>query len=387
MNQTNFLDSLIVNIYQKAFNRGLLNNLPITYIDEPEIAQTILRNSEIFQKNYSFLESLSVGRLSTNGDEWKKRASLTQPFFAKYEERINEKQIKEIYSKHLKKFFNSGSEDLFQCFIDAAMEVIFIVFALPPNTAWPTATLHQIRGLLNLQQATAWGYGPSSQFSIYQKQLEQLCNEIGHIWSQDAQMAQFLHSLKKKAGFSQFDPVKELVQVFQAASETTASTLLWTVECLLRHPGARLNLIKSGSEERRDLFTKEVLRLFPPLPFVTRVCVQDFEQEKFNFKQGEVILVSIIGLHCHPTYWSSPVEFNTERPEFLNNSFQKSAYIPFLSGPRSCGGMRLANQELHSALDAILHLCKFGEYQEAVKIDYGITSRPGNRLEKYLSMR
>ena len=114
--------------------------------------------------------------------------------------------------------------------------------------------------------------------------------------------------------------------------------------------------------------------------------MQDDEIEGESIKRGDVLLVSLVGLHCHPDYWGSPSEFNSERAEFLNNTFDKAAYIPFLSGPRTCGGMRLANSELNSALKEILEICEFLDFAEPPKMSYGVMSRPANNLENYLKI-
>jgi len=326
-------------------------------------------------------------RLTANGEDWKVRAALTQPLFAKYSEKLDDQKIEEIYLRHLKNFFTSQSDDLFQALTDAAMEVIFLVFNLPAQTAWPSSILNQVRENLCLQQFLVWGNESQDQFSEQETKLQFLCHEIINAWAAEEGMSSFIASLQDKLGSAEVDIAKELIQVFQAASETTASTLLWSIDCLLRYPEIRKRLINDDKTVTPDLFLKEVLRLFPPLPFVTRSCSQETQVDGLLFKRDEVILISLIGLHTHPLYWSEPLAFKPDRSEFVNNSFNKSAYIPFLSGPRACGGMRLATQEILVALKVILNLCDFEPTSEPLTITYGVTSRPGAQLTPYLKLR
>jgi cytochrome P450 len=97
--------------------------------------------------------------------------------------------------------------------------------------------------------------------------------------------------------------------------------------------------------------------------------------------------LSLIGLHSHPAYWSNAQDFDPQRSEFREKSLDKRAYIPFLSGSRSCVGMRLAYQELFIALKIMLECIEFSDFNEPLKMSYGLTSKPSNHLEDYLTLR
>ena len=104
-----------------------------------------------------------------------------------------------------------------------------------------------------------------------------------------------------------------------------------------------------------------------------------------KFKKNESILISIVGIHTHPDYWQDPLVFNPKRIEFIDHSYMKLAYIPFLSGSRTCAGMKIANTEIRSALKAFFELFKIEQCDEERKFDYGISSKPGIHLEKYFT--
>jgi cytochrome P450 len=98
-------------------------------------------------------------------------------------------------------------------------------------------------------------------------------------------------------------------------------------------------------------------------------------------------LISIIGINCHRNYWKDALSFQFPRQEFEDNSFKTIAYKPFLSGPRVCGGMKLARRELKSALMTILELFDIGHIEVPMKMEYSLTSRPSTNLDEYLKRR
>ena len=59
--------------------------------------------------------------------------------------------------------------------------------------------------------------------------------------------------------------------------------------------------------------------------------------------QGHLAMIVIRNIHRHPDYWEAPEEFKPERflPE-NKASLNRSAYMPFLSGPHMCIGNHFA---------------------------------------------
>jgi cytochrome P450 len=387
MSQSPFLDQLLSSVYENAVNRNSTWGLPVKLVDEPVQFNFILDELEIFKKNYQFFEPLSLGRLSANLGDWKMRASLTQSYFAKYTEQINEAEIEEIYLRHFKNFFMLKSDELAQNLVDAGMEVICGVLGLPQNIPWPNELQHRMRDLLNQQQAIAWGYGSAEQFLANKTGLQELFNEVEELWTQNPQMNIFLDALKERSGSPSFNSTAELIQLFHAATETISSMVMWLIYCLLKYKNQRLYLQNKNDKDSKVLFIKEALRLYPSIPFVTRICTRDTDFNGAIYKAGDTVILSLIGLHSNPAYWSHAQDFDPQRPEFREKSLDKRAYIPFLSGSRSCVGMRLAHQELFIALTIMLDCIEFADFNEPLKMAYGLTSKPSNNLENYLTLR
>ncbi len=93
--------------------------------------------------------------------------------------------------------------------------------------------------------------------------------------------------------------------------------------------------------------------------------------------KGQSIIVSIVGLHHNALYWNEPDIFDCSRREFLDSSYNRQAFLPFLTGPRMCGGARLARLELLEGLRAFVRRFSVKREGDEIGLDYGIALRPG----------
>lgn len=88
-------------------------------------------------------------------------------------------------------------------------------------------------------------------------------------------------------------------------------------------------------------FFLETLRKYPPLPFVTRKCVEDYTipNTGITIDKGTGVLIPITNIHYDEDIYENPKEFNPER--FTKENKQRRhpyAHIPFGEGPRICIG-------------------------------------------------
>lgn len=87
----------------------------------------------------------------------------------------------------------------------------------------------------------------------------------------------------------------------------------------------------------------EVLRKFPPLPFIFRECVQDYRIPNTDvlLEKGSRVLIPIKCIHYDREYYEDPDKFDPERFSSENkNEIQQIAYLPFGEGPRICLGTK-----------------------------------------------
>lgn len=84
---------------------------------------------------------------------------------------------------------------------------------------------------------------------------------------------------------------------------------------------------------------KEVLRLYPSAPLVSRELTEELEINGVILPPGTSLLLRIYDLHRDPEQFPDPLRFDPDR--FLPKNTQKRhpfAYLPFSAGSRNCIG-------------------------------------------------
>ncbi len=185
----------------------------------------------------------------------------------------------------------------------------------------------------------------------------------------------------------------EIMTMFLAGHETTATALTWTLYLLARHPAERRLLIKELEETlngepvtfadlkrlpRLERVLKESMRLFPPVPNIARMAEDDDTIDGLSIKKGDYVIVSPNVLHRHPRYWDNPESFDSDRflPERIKQ-VPRLAYIPFSAGQRMCIGNRFAMMEASLILATILPRLTFDLVPgHPIAADGKVTLRP-----------
>nr|WCC58080.1 cytochrome P450 [Pharsalia antennata] len=101
----------------------------------------------------------------------------------------------------------------------------------------------------------------------------------------------------------------------------------------------------------------EALRKYPPLPFVTRLCVEDYKVpgEAFTIEKGTRVFIPIVGYHYDKEYYDNPTKFDPDRFSEENKKNRHTyAHIPFGEGPRVCIGERFGIMQTKIGLTSIL---------------------------------
>ncbi|CAK8697878.1 unnamed protein product [Clavelina lepadiformis] len=157
--------------------------------------------------------------------------------------------------------------------------------------------------------------------------------------------------------------------------DTTASALSWTLFALASHPqhqdkcAAEIMSVLGGRDEVSwsDLSSfpyltrciKESLRMYPPVPVISRRLDKDIGAEGKTILKGTVVQISIIGVQRSELFWKDPQTFNPDRFTTESASQQNHhAFIPFSAGPRNCIGQNLAMNEIKVVLAHILQKFK-----------------------------
>jgi cytochrome P450 len=162
----------------------------------------------------------------------------------------------------------------------------------------------------------------------------------------------------------------EVVSILLAGLETTAQTLKWTCHALAEHPEVQQRVrveieevlagrtvqfedLERLSYTRRVLL--EVLRLYPPLYFLSRRPTVDVEIGDLLIPAGSTVLFSPYAVHHDPTLYPDPDRFDPDR--WLSrppSELPPVSYLPFGAGIRSCIGEQFAFIEMLTILSYVL---------------------------------
>ncbi|XP_052210604.1 geraniol 8-hydroxylase-like [Diospyros lotus] len=175
---------------------------------------------------------------------------------------------------------------------------------------------------------------------------------------------------------SDFNPITikpVILDLFIAASDTSAITTEWAMAELLRKPdilertrneiigtiGADHQMQESDMDRLPYLqaVVKETMRLHPAAPLLLpHKARNDVELQGFVVPKNTQVLVNVWAIGRDPKHWEDPSSFSPER--FLNSSLDYKGrdfeYIPFGAGRRMCPGMPLAIRMIHLMLASIL---------------------------------
>lgn len=189
----------------------------------------------------------------------------------------------------------------------------------------------------------------------------------------------------------------EVVTLFLAGHETTATALAWTLLLLAEHPevDARVaaevdRVVGDRAATADDLpaltFCKAVLdesmRIYPPAHIIGREPTRDVRLGRWDIPAGTALLISPWALHHDPRFFDDPEAFRPDR--WLDGSTERlprHAYLPFGGGPRVCVGNHFAILEAVLTLASIVQKVRFERTsRKEIAIQPAVTLRPRDGL-------
>ncbi|WP_375456989.1 cytochrome P450 [uncultured Methylobacterium sp.] len=202
-------------------------------------------------------------------------------------------------------------------------------------------------------------------------------------------------------GLTDLEVQANIVTFIAAGHETTANALTWALYCLSQDDAARLRLEAevdaAGTGDfviERLPFAKavmeEAMRLFPPVPFLSRQAIRDDRLGRIKVPRGSMVLVAPYVLHRHRTLWDDPDAFVPDRFLGANrDAIPRFAYLPFGAGPRVCIGQSFSLQEAAIVLAHVVRAVRFRlpEDHPPVTPLHRVTLRPEHGLRMDASRR
>jgi cytochrome P450 len=142
-----------------------------------------------------------------------------------------------------------------------------------------------------------------------------------------------------------------LITLLLAGHETTATTLAWTFERLVRHPEA-MRRAASGDTAYIDAVVQESQRLRPVITYVMRTLQAPMEVAGHEVPAGATLGTSITLMHRRADLFPDPLAFRPER--FIDSKPETYSWVPFGGGVRRCLGAAFASFEMRQVLDVVL---------------------------------
>jgi cytochrome P450 len=196
----------------------------------------------------------------------------------------------------------------------------------------------------------------------------------------------------------------EMMTLFLAGHETTASALTWTWYLLARHPDVEATLLQELQRvlQGRDpavadlatlpyteMVVREALRLYPPAPGFAREPIEDVTIGGYDVPKGSLVTVNTYALQRDARFFVDPERFDPERfAPGWEERIPRYAYLPFGGGPRVCIGNGFAMMEARLILATVAQRYKLSlePLQEIVPVQL-VTVRPSGPVRMRLTRR
>ncbi len=179
--------------------------------------------------------------------------------------------------------------------------------------------------------------------------------------------------------YSDEEIIDHLIFLMMAAHDTTTSAITTMVYALAKHPQWQKRLRTEAQAVQQsmsgtkpspdDLATmkeidwvfKESLRLYQPLPTISRRALVDVTVHGLTIPAGTALAVFPIQVHRSPEWWSQPEAFDPERfsPARAEHRSHPFAWAPFGGGAHMCLGLHFAEMQVKAVMLPLLQSCEW----------------------------
>jgi cytochrome P450 len=402
--------STIANRYGGIARVPLMRQTVYLVSDPTLLYELLVTNRHKNRKNIRYraaVELFGAGLLLNEGDAWKRQRLMSQPafkadyvagqipwmaeltagFFDGWRPAAERRQVFDVDREFL-----SLSQRLAGYYLMgpgfAAIAERFCQAAVDVKNAWPKPPRHVLEVLMRLRRGPAAGWSPALESAIqridscvYEYLAEQRKQDFA-----DAGLVTMLvrESRAQQAEFDDRSLRDQVLTLFFAGHETSATSLSWVHYLLSQHPSVRAKLraevgrvLGKRAPTMQDLdelhYTEQVvnesLRLYSPIHSISRVALEPDTLGGYAVPEGATIYVSLYATHRLEQFWPDPERFDPDRftPE-RNERRPRFAFIPFAAGHRNCIGGTTAIAELKLAIALLAQR-------------YELDLAPGHRVE------
>ena len=199
----------------------------------------------------------------------------------------------------------------------------------------------------------------------------------------------FLGALRGAVARQQFPrstAIDEIRSFLIAGHETSATALSWSIAQLALHDDQTEPVVAEASrtlsqpDEVNGLvntlrWSKETMRLYPPVPLHVAQAAKRTRLGRFEVPAGTRVDVCSYVLHRLPQLWHEPEKF---APERFSSSPAPGTWMPFLLGPHTCLGLKLAMLELPLAIAGLAGAFRFRLPKGPPKVNLRLSLHPAD---------
>jgi cytochrome P450 len=348
-------------------------------IETPDEAAQVLDHPALFHKNFALVAAFGPSRFNQNGPVWETLRPRTQRAYARAGRPVQHQRIARIYDDELAAAAPSAA-GIEAALARAALRVFFDAFGLAPDVGPFLAHFARLRRIAADLQRKSWqGTAPEEGRQITALAAAALADYSRAVAAEPRVSALIDRLAAETPALARGDMLADFMTNMFAGIETTTAALGWMIDCLGRNGSLQDALraeARAGGGPLLRSFRDECLRVFSPIPFVVREAAADVTLGRHRLREGELVLLSLVGLHRDPASWVDPLAFHAARVEFAPDAAPNPAFRPFLSGPRACGGRRIAEMELTEALRLLLLRFRLTSPEADPAFDYALAFRP-----------
>jgi cytochrome P450 len=348
---------------------------------------TVLRDQQKSFRKYmgNYVRLFGASRLTSDDPEWRPLRDLSQPFITKPKP--------DAVISTARAFFAAAADDLVgagrpsvvnvEDVLDhaAAATVCKVVLGFPIEE-WGPHVIGDIRKVLRL---ASWENFPEIgtagvQHALLEADAAEALDRLRICFEDALRIAStddvgLLASVLSKVDDLSVDLFGEMATLLFAGFDTTASAISWSLFLLAQDPKLQDRIYQEVAElsekpqiTAEDLeeltllqgFFLETMRIFPPIPVLSRTSAEDVKMADYTIPQGNRVLMSMIGLQQSPTAFPAPLTVRPDRhPNGKISPDVMGSFLPFGDGRRICPGAKFASLEALTALVMLIGRVEF----------------------------
>ncbi len=399
----NFVRNPLLVVPQAVYEQDFVpfgGKTPAVWITEPSLIKAVLLDRrDKFQKLLQIRilgPLLGRGILTSEGADWKWQRQTSAPMFRHHELMTFVPTFVRATHDLLARWRNSPQGSTHEIERDMTRVTFDVISAtlLPSADATVGTAVERSAGLF--QKAGAWSllyavanapkWLPKPGRRTQRRAIHMLRSSVAAmlrerrevVQGRDDLMHRLMHATDPETGapMNEEQLIDNLLTFYLAGHDTTAKALTWTLFLLARSPEwtsvlkAEIARVTGGAPvaaEHIDKLVltqqvvKESMRLYPPVPMMSRQAVADTALGPHAIRAGTSIVIPIYALQRHRARWKDPDLFDPSRfaPE-EETGISRYQYMPFGAGPRICIGMAFAMIEATTMLATMLQSARFG---------------------------